>query len=352
MKKILFLFVITAISFIAKSQDFGQIIAGSLPDANRFATEYMRPFAEGEIYNLSRGWYSTARAHKFFGFDISINGQFAVIPSSKENFTFNNSDYTSLKLSGSATTASLPTLMGGTSSQVINVNTTVNGQPVSTSFTTPKGIGDDMKKNVSFVPISAPLPIVQIGLGIFKHTDLKVRYFPKTSFSQMEIGVFGVALQHEFSDYLPFIKKVPFLHLSGLIGYSKIDASYQPNFGAGSSVQSTNAIAGYNISAFTLQGIASVKFSLLELYSSIGYTSGKSSINLKGDYTITYNTGLPSPNDKSVTTQKDPISLAYSASGISNTWGIRLNLTILKVYADYTFAKYNNIGVGIALALR
>jgi hypothetical protein len=352
MKKITILIIITGISFVTKAQDFGQILAGSLPDANRYTMEYMRPFAEGEIYNLARGWYSTARTHKFLGFDISINGQFAIVPSGKENFTFNNADYTSFKLNGGASSASLPTIMGGSTTQVINVSTTVNGQPVSTSFTAPKGIGDDLKKNISFVPPAAPLPVVQIGLGLIKHTDIKLRYFPKTNFSGMEIGIFGLALQHEFSNYLPFIKKVPFLHLSALAAYSKIDASYLPSFNAGSPVQSSNSIAGYTISAFTLQGIASVKFSLLELYTSVGYTKGKSNIDLKGNYTVTYNTGFPPPNDKATTQLKDPISIGYNASGVSNTWGVRLNITVLKVYADYTFATYNSVGAGIALAFR
>ncbi len=353
MKKSIGLLILCAsISMMAKSQDFGQIIAGSLPDANRYAKEYMRPFAEAEIYNLSRGWFSTARTHKFLGFDLSINGQFAIVPPSKESFTFNNADYTTFKLKGTATSASLPTLMGSTTTQVINVNTTVSGQPVSTSFTAPKGIGDDFKQNISLIPPAAPLPVVQLGLGMIKNSDLKIRYFPKTSFSDMEIGVFGLAFQHEFSNYLPFIKKVPFLHLSGLVAYSSIDANYKPKFNAGSSVQSPNAVAAYKISAFTLQGIASVKFSLLELYTSIGYSTGNSNIDLKGDYTISYSTGLPAPNDKATTTQKDPITLSYNAGGISNTWGARLNLTIFKVYADYTFATYNNAVAGISLSFR
>ena len=350
MKKIVVLILISASSLMAKAQDFGQIIAGSLQDANKYASEYMKPFGEGEIYNLSRGWFSTARAHKLLGFDISINGQFAIVPSGKENFTFNNADYSTFKLNGSASSASLPTFMGSSTSQVINVNNTINGQPVSSSFTAPKGIGDDLKKNISFVPVSAPLPVAQIGIGLLKHTDLKVRYFPKTNFSNVEIGVFGVAIQHEFSNYLPFIKKVPFLHLSALAGYSSINANYKPSFNSGSSVQNPNgnAVAGYTISSFTLQGIASVKFSLLEIYTSVGYSTGKSTIDLKGDYDYTPNPATPAIH----AVKTDPVSLAYNASGISNTWGVRLNLLFLKVYADYTFAKYNGAGIGIAFAFR
>ncbi len=351
MKKIAVLFIITGSSFAVKAQDFGQIIAGSLKDANKYAGDYMQPFAEGEIYNLSRGWFSTARTHKLLGVDISINGQFAIVPSGKENFTFNNADYTTFKLHSGNTSALLPTFMGGsTGQQQIDVKTpiTYNGitYTATTNFTAPKGIGDDLKKNISFVPTAAPLPVAQIGIGLFKHTDLKVRYFPKTNFSDVEIGVFGVAIQHEFSNYIPFFKKVPFLHLSALAGYSSIDANYKPKFDASSSVQSNNALAGYKISAFTLQGIASVKFSLLEIYTSVGYSSGKSTIDLTGDYNITYT--VPPVT----MTQKDPVSLSYNASGISNTWGVRLNFFFLKVYADYTFARYNGVGVGMALAFR
>lgn len=352
MKKIIVLSFIVAISIAVKAQDFGQILAGSLPDANRYATEYMRPFAEGEIYNLSRGWYSTARTHKLLGFDISVSGQFSIVPSGKENFTFNNADYSSFKLNGGASSASIPTMMGGSTTQVINVNTTVNGQSVSTNFTAPKGIGDDFRKNISFIPPAAPLPVLQLGLGLIKHTDLKIRYVPKTNTGDVNIGLFGLGIQHEFTNYLPFIKKVPFLHFSALAAYNKIDASFLPTFNAGSAVQSNNAVAGYNITAFTLQGIASAKFSLLELYAAIGYSTGSSKIGLNGNYTVTYNTGLPAPNDKTSTQLKDPVALSYSASGLSNTWGVRLNITVLKIYADYTFSKYNTAGLGIALALR
>jgi hypothetical protein len=351
MKKITFLTLSVCASFIVKAQDFGSIVAASLPDANKYAAEYMRPFGESEIYNLSRGWFSTAKTHKLLGFDLSVSGQFALIPAGKENFTFKNSDYNSLKLSGTtATSASLPTFMGGTTNQQITATTTVNGQTASATFTAPGGIGDDLKKNISFLPLASPLPVAQIGVGLFKHTDLKVRYFPKTSFNNIEVGVTGVALQHEFSNYLPFIKKIPFLHLSGLAGYTKSTASYKPVFNSGSSVQNPkgNAVADFDISAFTVQGIVSAKFAFLELYTSVGYISGKSNLNLKGDYTTTYQT-IIGPQTATAT---DPIALGYKASGITNTWGARVNVLFFKVYADYTFANYNGASVGAAFSFR
>jgi hypothetical protein len=354
MKKIaVFLFCVCA-SFIVKGQDFGQIVAASLPDANKYATEYMRPFGEAQIYNQSRGWFSTAKVHKRLGFDISISGQFAIISSGKENFTFRNADYSTLKLSGTlATSATLPTFMGGTTNQELEVNTTANGQNVKAKFTAISGIGDELKQNISFLPLAAPLPVVQVGLGLFKHTEVKVRYFPKSNFNDVEIGVMGIAVQHEFSNYLPFIKKVPFLHLSALAGYTTTTATYKPEFGSGSPVQNPNknALADYKISALTVQGIASVKLAFFEIYTSVGYMSGKSTLGFKGDYNITYQNQLPATGSQTVTVT-DPINITYKVSGISNTWGARLNIFFLKIFADYTFAEYNGASAGIAFSFR
>lgn len=347
MKKIiLFGFYITLITN-AKAQDIGQIFAGSQADANKYFNSYMKPFGEGEIYNLSRGWFSTAKAHKLLGFDVSVNMQTVAIPGDKQNFTFNNSDYSTFKLAGAASSATLPTFMGGTTSQQILVITTVNGQPVTTNFNVPNGIGDDFKKNISFLPVSVPLPVAQVGIGIFKHTDLKVRYFPKTNFNKVDIGVFGVGLQHEFSNYLPFIKKAPFLHLSALAAYNKVDASYLPNLTSTSSpVSSSDSKINYSISSFTVQAIASVKLPIVEFYTSVGYSGGKSNIDFKGHYTVKYTGTTATAN------LTDPVSLNYTGNGLSNTWGVRFNLAIFKIYADYTFSKYNGLGAGIAFSFR
>jgi hypothetical protein len=314
--------LIAIITGHVKSQDIGQILAGSSQDINKYADAFLQPAGVGEIYNISKGWFSTARVHKPLGFDISVKGEIAILPNGSDNFTFNNSDYSTFKLAGSATSASLPTIIGGNTSQVINVSTTVNGQPATTSFNAPNGLIGNSNNSQSSSPLVVPLPIVQLSVGIFKHTELKIRYFPKTTFNKFDLSIFGVALQHEFTNYLPFARRIPFLHFSALSGYNNI------------------------LGAFTLQGIASVKFSLLELYAAIGYSTGNSTMNVNGDYTVSYNSGTVT------TTKSNPVSLSYSAAGLSNTWGIRLNLTILKVYADYTFAKYNGIGAGIALGIR
>jgi hypothetical protein len=180
---------------------------------------------------------------------------------------------------------------------------------------------------------------------------VKLRYFPKTKFgssdNQVGIGIFGIGVQHEFSNYLPFIKKVPFLHLSGLAAFSSTKIDYSPDMTSGI-VTSNDGKMSYGLSSFTLQGIASVKFAFLEVYGAIGYTAGRSKIDVKGTYTASY-TASGANVSSSV---KDPIALAYNVSGLSNTWGVRLNVFFLKIYGDYTIAKYNGISAGIAFSFR
>ena len=186
-------------------------------------------------------------------------------------------------------------------------------------------------------------------MGLFKHTELKARYFPTTDFSGTQIGVFGAAIQHEF-DYLPFLKRAPFFHLAALAGYNSVTTTYDMTKNSG--IAGSNQKAELKINAFTLQAIASVKLSILEIYTALGYTSGTSNVNMNGTYTVNYkdaSTGVVVPGP----TLTNPIAVSYSNSGISNTWGARLNLFFLKVFADYTIAStYNGVGAGVSLSIR
>jgi len=345
MKKIIFILVCIAGATASNAQDIGQILAGSKPDANKYLQNYLEPFGKGEILNMGRGWFNTARVHKRLGFDVTISAQLALIPDSKQNFAFNNSDYATFKLK-TGTSATIPTFIGDAGQQALTVNTTVDGKSVSYEFNTPSGIGKDFKNSVGFVAV--PLPVAQLGVGIFKNTELKLRYFPKTSFSGTQVGVFGLAVQNEIGNYIPVFKRLPFLHLSALAGYNTVNVDYDLT---GKGTPGANQKAQLRINAFTLQAIGSVKLAFFEVYTSLGYTTGKAHTDLKGSYVITYKDNTSGGTYS--TTVVDPIALSYDNSGISNTWGARINLFFLKIFADYTFAPtYNGAGAGIAFSFR
>jgi hypothetical protein len=346
MKKIILLSNVLLIAAVcAKAQDIGQIISGSTADANKYLNYYLEPFGKGEIMNMGRGWFSSAKTHKRLGFDITVNAQVAIIPDAKQSFLFNTAEYSTFKLKSGASSATVPTFAGNNSFQTLSVNTTVNGKNVSYEFNTPTGVGADIKNAVGFVAV--PLPVAQVGIGLFKNTDLKVRYFPKTNFGDVGVGVFGLAVQHEFG--LPVVGKVPIFHFSALAGYNSVNVQYNLK---NSTISGTNQRAEINLSGFTVQGIASLKLLIFELYAALGYTTGTADASLKGTYTINYKDNSTTPATTFSNTVTDPIALSYKNSGITNTYGLRMNLFLFKIFADYTFANYNGAGAGIIFSFR
>ena len=345
MKKNIVVIALVFLSTGIQAQDIGQVISGSAADASKYMQSYLAPFGKGEILNMGRGWSSTGKVHKKLGFDFTINAQLAVIPDARQSFVFNNADYTTFKLKSSASSAIVPSFAGDKSFQTITVNTTVNGKNVSYEFNTPAGVGSDLKNAVGFVAV--PLPVAQVGLGLFHNTDLKLRYFPKTNFGDVGVGVFGLAVQHEFGNYLPFMKKIPLLHISGLAGYNSVNVRYDLK---NSNISGSNQRAELTLSSFTLQGIASLKLSIFELYTALGFTTGNANADLKGTYTINYKDNATGATYSNTVT--DPVALKYSNSGISSTWGLRMNIVFFKLFADYTFANYNGVGAGLSFSFR
>jgi hypothetical protein len=52
-----------------KAQDIGQRLV-LLVDANKYLNAYLEPLGkEGEILNMGRGWFNSAKVHKRLGFD-------------------------------------------------------------------------------------------------------------------------------------------------------------------------------------------------------------------------------------------------------------------------------------------
>src|SRR5690554_4295180 len=196
MKKAILLFGVCLISSSVFSQGFETIIFAS-DDANKLAKNYVNPFVKGFMADLNSGWYTTAKTHNKFGFDITINPSISLVPGSDEYFDFNQSDYQHLSLPNGET--SLPTLMSS-SNQTTMVNVSIpygNDTYKVSEFEMPKGIACDLPLN------GVPLPMIQAGVGLPTRTDVKLRFLPNISFADTgEVSLFGMALQHDLGQYL------------------------------------------------------------------------------------------------------------------------------------------------------
>lgn len=333
LSKILFLSALMSLplSVLAQS-DIDVYLEAGEKDASKLIQSYLTPVLNGFGYGMNNGWYNTAKAHKTLGFDLTVTVSAVKVPSSKEFFTFRNSDYKNIKLVNGET-AQLPTLMGpnedGPELEIYDENE----QPTGVSVTSIPGIGLKDEIGINAVPV----PMAQLGIGIAKNTDLKFRYIPKIDLDgDGDIGLFGIGVMHDVKQWIPGIKLLPF-DLSALVGYTKLTANYNLE----GNIDGDNQKGEFSATGLTFQGIISKQFSVLTLYGALGYNSTNTSVKVLGTYDL-----------EDFETLHDPVDLSFGEGSMMLTAGFRLKLAILTLHADYTLNKYPVITAGIGFSVR
>lgn len=330
----------------AKAQgdlDFSEFLKAGSEDANTILGNYISPFAKGFGYGMTGGWYNTAKTHKSLGFDLTATVSLAKAPTKDLFYNFVGSDvsgspYNNLQLNTGGS-AELPTIFGGDTPETLSTSFTEGGKTVNQQFDAPPGI--DVEDFGGYVPV----PMLQLGLGIVKNTDLKFRFVPtqKSEEDGYEISLFGIGIMHDFKQWIPGLKQVP-IDLSVFVGYTKLTTDFDlsdsdQNF-------TTDGAASYNVSALTYQVLVSKKLSVVTFYAGLGFNSVSSDMKMTG----TYNIETDIPGDPLVLT--DPINQTFDSSGARATLGMRLKLAIVTLHADYTVQQYNTLSVGFGFSVR
>jgi hypothetical protein len=83
------------------------------------------------------------------------------------------------------------------------------------AFSLPKGTGNPYM----------PTPMLQLGIGLIKETEIMGRYMPTFSYGDSKIGMWGIGLKHSVSQWVPFLKKIPVLNVSIMGGYTKLNSN-------------------------------------------------------------------------------------------------------------------------------
>jgi Family of unknown function (DUF6588) len=348
MKKYALLVLLLITSYTSQSQELETILIAA-EDASKLTQNYINPVMKGLMYSMNGGWYTTAKTHKKFGFDITINANASFVPNADQMFAFIPSDYQFLSLPNGET--SLPTVMSENDTET-NVDISIpvgDGTFKVASFDMPGGITNDLPVN------AIPTPMVQVGLGLPFKTDIKLRLVPNLNFDDnVEASLFGLGLQHNVLQYFGPLEKLP-LSVSVLAAFTSMNVTYNiEDENATDNVAVTNGQAEFKMNTWTVQAIASLDFKIITFYGSLGYNNGKSTIKMKGDYDLTYD--LEDGNGIVVGTVNEtisnPINLDFDANGVRATIGTRLNLGPFKIFGDYTLQEYNTATLGIALSFR
>ena len=348
MKKLILCIILIVSVQLSKAQELETILLAA-DDASLLTQNYLKPAMKGAMFSINNGWATTAKVHKKFGFDITIGVNASFVPTIAQNFAFVPSDYKFVSLPDGET--QLPTIMSENDAET-RVDISVpneNGTFRVGSFTMPGGITKDLPVN------AVPTPTVQIGFGLPFNTDIKARFVPKISFDEdLDASLYGLGLQHDLTQYFGAIENLP-LSLSVLGAFTNMKVAYailddDPN----DDVAVTNGKVDFKMNTWTVQALASLDFKIITLYSSVGYNSGKTSLKMKGDYTLAYAIEDADGNLIGTTQESisNPINLDFEANGMRATLGTRLNLSIFKIFADYTFQNYNTATVGIAFSVR
>ncbi len=318
-------------------------------DASLLTQNYLNPAMKGLMYSMNDGWSTTAKVHEKFGFDITIGINASFVPNAEKAFTFVPSNYKFLSLPDGQT--QIPTVMSENDYETRIDVSVPNGDETYRvgSFKMPGGITKDLPVN------AVPAPVVQIGFGLPFKTDIKARFIPNSNVDEdFHASLWGLGLQHDLTQYLGTIEKLP-LSISVLgafttmkVGYDLIDDDPDDE------VTVTNGKVDFKMDTWTVQALASLDFKIITLYGGVGYNNGKTSVKVKGNYTLTYDIEDNNGNVIGTTEESisNPINLGFEANGMRATLGTRLNLSFFKIFADYTFQSYNTATVGIAFSVR
>lgn len=368
-------FFLTTIVFLITSSAYaqfgqlGQVLSAGEDDAEKIFEAYLSPYAKGMGAGLSTGWYNTAKPHKLGGFDVTFSFNVAIIPTSDQSYDAND-----LNL-GDPDNGLTVDIVGDKSSTAAGKNKT--GQQVTynqdvlgvaiplTQFNLPKGTGFAY----------TPMPMVQLGIGLVKETELNFRYSPDIEWGNgSKMGLWGVGLKHSLKQWIPAVNKLPLFDLTLQGGYTKLksttDLNFQPSdyedMGIIKSGDIVTDILGFydnqemlfDVSNFTANIIVSGDFKIICIYGGVGISSSKSTLQLNGNYPypkVISNTGQLEISD--ATALVDPIDISIKSSDGSVTKprfnaGFRLKFAVVTINFDYTYANYSVASAGLGISFR
>ncbi|PQJ79323.1 DUF6588 family protein [Polaribacter porphyrae] len=325
MKKIIVIICLCFSATFYGQIDFEEIVNVNSVDAQRFLSGYLQPIPRGFGNGLSSGWYNTAKAHKLFGIDISVIANMSLIPEEGETFTFRNSDYSSaIQLDNSnISEANLPTILGSKdlSDRPLIRYTDSNG---SISVSALPGFREDVKSTIGFNAV--PSAIIQVGVGLWKNTDLKVRFIPEIDSNGNSASAFGIGVMHDIKQWIPFVKRLP-IDVSIFAGYTNLKSTVLLD-----EDNNPDELVNFNTNSMTYQLLLSKKLSILTIYGGLGTTSYNSDIEIRG-----YSSDL---------------DFGFDGNSFRANAGLRFKLAFLDISAEYALQEYDVFSARVGFSIR
>lgn len=337
---ILFIFILGTVG-VSGQKAASAFVRYGLNDGRVLAKEYLRPFGEMMAVNMNGGWYNSAGIHKLGGFDVTIVANYGMVPSKYEFFDLE-------KLSPQLEVFTFDPSSSMTSAPTVSGELLAGQQMPKLMFKQPVGgavLPPLLPNGADFDAMISPA--VQAAVGLPFNTEVMARFMPRVKYDNYgEAMLWGVGLKHSLWDDLPFLNKIPFLRLSLVGAYSSFSSDVYLD-------ALSNTIAQDNTlrvtsDAWMARMLVGADLPVVSFYAGVGYGNAASSFGYKGTFAV----GRYENNDFLYVDVKDPFSITYDKAGIDYNAGLRLKLALLTLHADYTFADYQMVTVGLGLSFR
>ncbi len=337
-------------AYAQNESDISNFLKAAPEDVSKLITAYVQPAIEGVSYGMTGGWYTTAKAHKSFGVDIGVSLNTVFLPSSRNYFDPYKlgltSQFTFDNITNSA--AGAPSVMGPKDETTYTFTYDPDGAGgvgnQSFDINGPEGL--DVKGALGVGEAPVPVPMIQLGVGIIKNTDLKLRLVPQQTVGGSKVKMLGIGVMHDIKQHIPGIKLMPF-DLSVLLAYNNVSGNtdLRNTDSSDDLPDSQNGEMDYSFNSYIIQALISKKISVLTVYGGIGYQMVKTKVDVLGDYTIESNSSLSFD-------VKDPVAIDFKNNGLKLNGGVRLKFGPFYINGDYTLQKYNTVTVGLGFSIK
>ena len=316
MKKNLFTLLAAFVGFTSNGQTIESIIGSDIAQGEKMIEAYFTPMAESFGAGLNNGWYNTAKPHKLGGFDLTFTLNTVIIPNSAETFKIGDA-------------------FGNVFKSDENEASTIFGSDNETDMTYTNSVTDssfNFQMPGGLKTPAMPLPMIQAGIGLIKNTAIDIRYMPMLNVGDnINVNLFGVGIKHDLLQWIPGIGDAIPMSLSLQAGYTSLNTE----------LKILEQEVSLKTKATTINLVASKKLLMVTGYVGLGYNSATTTFTADADFDLD---GLHFD---------EKVEVAFeSNNNLRTNIGLRLNMTVVTIQADYTFAEYPTATLGLGVSLR
>jgi len=335
----------------------GQLLRAYASDAELISREYIRPYAEGLGAVANTGWIQSAHSHSVLGVNVGVRFGAAVIPSGKGSFDLSELPLDNIRPVNAANSVS-PTISGngnrGPEVELFRRNAFTNEDEIIATFNMPQGSGF----SYTFAPM------VQAAVGLPYDTSVMLRFVPTVNIPEYgRYGAMGLGVKHELNQwipgYLPVDVSIMAAYMSiGLGGNFTIAPSGNEYDSDPNNLDTPERWSDQEISlrsnSWNANLIAGKSFGLMSVFGGVGLQSSVMSMDFTGEYPQ-YDLVVDEDGNSEIVLNslKDPISFDINADTAFRAFlGGSLNLGLIYLAADITYADYAVYNVGMGISFR